>query len=982
MEFRVLGPIEVICEGRVVPLDAAKPRALLAMLLLHANKFVSRDRLIDDLWDDAPPATAVKVLQTYVSQLRKALGQELIETGPAGYRLRLESGNVDLLRFRRLVSDGRGDDPEVVARTLREALDLWRGEPLAEFSHQRWAKAETERLAALRLDVLEQRIDADLAAGRDRELIDELERLVSEHPLRERARGQLMLALYRSGRQADALAAYRAAREASVENLGLEPGALLRELERAILHQDPALDGAIAAPPAARRATARLPGRATSFVGRTREVDDVRTRLRAGDAPCLTLIGPPGTGKTRLAVEAAAGLTDAFRDGVVFVELAPLRDAGLVAATIAGALGVREEAGRPVAETLAAALHGRRMLLVLDNFEQLVEAGPLVSELAAAGGDTRFLVTSRAALGISAERLYPLSPLELPDPARPPHVGRLRQVEAVRLFVDRAREVRPDFVLSDANAAAIAELCARLDGLPLALELAAARVEMLAPHAILERLDAQLEQLKAQPGSGAPVRHRTLSAAIEWSYELLDPAEQRIFAALGVFVDGFTLEAVHAVAGGVGSDVVESVESLLRNNLVRTERMAGGEPRFGMLQTIHEYALDRLGALDDVSRVRRLHAAHYLALAEQAHPGLLGPEQRSWLERLDADRGNVRAALAWTLESGETDMGLRSAAALWRYWQFRGASREGRETLERLLAAPSRSEGVRALAESRVASLALVQGDHEAVRRFGESSLSVRRPAGDVGERALLLGVLAVAALEVGDGERARSLAEEAVDAAERSGDSMIGAYAGHTLGLVRAWHGELEEAERLLRRSVDAANRLGNVRSVANWNRNLAGVVHSRGDLESARTLIEEGLALHRTLDDLWGISHALSSLALVMVDTHDTNAVRRLVDESVAIEREVWDVPGLIFNIEVCAGLAASEGRHSRAVRLYAAATRLGGPMGTRRRPGQPDGIDRDRHIDELRSLLGEDAFAAAWEQGRSMTMDEALHDALAGA
>ena len=294
MEFRVLGPIEVIDEGRVVPLNAAKPRALLAMLLLRANEFVPSDRLIDDLWDAAPPATAPKILQKYVSQLRKALGHEAIETGPAGYRLRLDPEGLDLLRFRRLAADGNGIEPEQVASTLREALALWRGEPLAEFSSQQWARAETVRLDDLRLDVLERRIDADLAAGRDRELIDELERLVAAHPLRERARGQLMLALYRCDRQGDALAAYRTARETSVRSLGLEPGPSLRDLERAILHQDPSLDCTTPRAPAHHARPPGLPTRPTSFIGRAHEMGDVRERLRAGDARCLTLTGPPG----------------------------------------------------------------------------------------------------------------------------------------------------------------------------------------------------------------------------------------------------------------------------------------------------------------------------------------------------------------------------------------------------------------------------------------------------------------------------------------------------------------------------------------------------------------------------------------------------------------------------------------------------------------------------------------------------------------
>jgi tetratricopeptide (TPR) repeat protein len=408
--------------------------------------------------------------------------------------------------------------------------------------------------------------------------------------------------------------------------------------------------------------------------------------------------------------------------------------------------------------------------------------------------------------------------------------------------------------------------------------------------------------------------------------------------------------------------------------------MAGGEPRFGMLETIKEYALDRLGVLDDVSRVRRLHAVHYLALAEQAHRALLGPEQRRWLERLDADRGNVRAALAWALETGAVDIGLRSASALWRYWQLRGAIREGREILERLLELPTGSDAVRAVAESRVASLALMQGDHDAVQRFGESSLSRLRLAGDVGEQASLLSVMSVSALSFGDGQRARLLAEEGIVAARQSGDPMQAAYADMGLGVVSAWHGDLEEAERLLQESVLAANRLGNVRSVANWSRILGGVVHSRGDSESAQALIEESLALHRTLEDPWGTSHALSSLALVMVGAGDRDAVLRLVGESASIERDVGDLPGLVFNLEICARLAASEGRLTRAVRLYACAGGLGKTMGFRRHSSEVDWIDRDRDISELRAGLGEEAFDEAWERGRAMTMDEALDEALA--
>ena len=415
MEFRVLGPLEAVAEGRVIALDAAKPRSLLAILLLHANEPVSSERLIEDLWAGRPPATATKVLQTYVSQLRKALGADVIVTGPAGYELRVEPGGVDLHQFEALVTEARRAEPQTAAELLQDALGLWRGPPLADFAYAPWAQGEIGRLGELHLSALENRIDADLALGRASELVGELERLVDKHPLSERLRGQLMLALYRSGRQAEALAAYRAARETLVETLGIEPSDALRRLERAILDQDPALD---VSPVNLLNASGRstiLRARSKSFIGRGQEVRDIRGLLNRREARVLTLTGAAGTGKTRLALEATAGIGDAFPDGVTLVELAPIVDPDLVAAAIAETLGIAELPGNESAESLAAYLRGRRALLVLDNFEHVLESAPLLAELLIAPGVT-FLVTSRAPLGISDERIYPVAALQLPDP--------------------------------------------------------------------------------------------------------------------------------------------------------------------------------------------------------------------------------------------------------------------------------------------------------------------------------------------------------------------------------------------------------------------------------------------------------------------------------------------------------------------------------------------------------------------------------------
>ncbi len=974
MDFRILGPLEAVTDGRVVALDAAKPRALLAILLLHVGEPVSRDRLIEDLWEGRPPATAAKVLQTYVSQLRKALGSDVILTRPSGYELVVEPDGLDLHRFERLVADARGAEPTVASERLRAALALWRGPPLGEFAYERWAQAEIGRLEELRLSALLDRIEVDLALGRDTELVGELEQLVAARPLSEPLRGQLMLALYRSGRQAEALAAYRDARETLVETLGIEPGAALRQLERAILDQDPVLDVAVVAPvSAAPRRSLASPTRPTSFVGREEEVREISSLLRSVEVRLLTLTGAGGAGKTRLAIEAARSLGDELPDGVVLVELAPISGADLVSVVIADSLGIGSRTEQEPREALAAFLRDREMLLVLDSFEHVIEAAPLLADVLVTSRALKLLVTSRSPLDLSEERIFPVPALELPDPSQTARLQGLRRVESVRLFVERAQHVRPDFELTEANADAVAELCRQMDGLPLALELAAARIKLLSPAAILERLGQRLELLKAAPGTGVPERHRTLRAATEWSYDLLATEEQAVFTSLAVFAGAFTLDGAAAVAGEPGRDVVDSMESLLNDNLLRTEPMAAGEPRFGMLGTIREYALEQLAARGDADERCRRHAHFYAELAEEAEPALLGPRQRAWLERLDAELANVRAAIRWSVESGELETGLRVGAALWRFWQLRGLMAEARGDLEHLLEGQAGSEGARALARARVASLAHMQGDWEAAQTFGEAALPDLRRLKDDRTVATHIGILAISSLATGDLDRARALAEEGFELARRSGDAMTEAYARNTLGAVLAQAGQLDDATRLLAESVAMARRLGNVRSIAMWSRMLGNVALARGDREQARLCFEESLAVGQTLADPWATSRALSRLALMAADAGDEEQARRLAVKSIEIEKDAGSWIGQLLNLEVFAALAAAAGRPRRAARLYGCASVI------RASAGSQDWPDRNPDLSDLRRALGEDAFAEAWEQGRGMTLDEALHYAL---
>lgn len=974
MEFRILGPLEVLAADGVVPLEAPKPRALAAILLLHANEPVSSDRLIEDLWAGRAPTTAAQSLRTYVFQLRKALGSGVIRTVPGGYELRAEPGSIDAQRFEDLLDEGRSAPPLAAAETLRNALALWRGPPLAEYAYETWAQAEIARLEALRLEAVEERVDADLALGRAAGVVGELEGLVAQHPLRERLRCQLMLALYRSGRQADALAVFRDARRVLVDELGLEPGPALRELERAILDHDPGLE--LAPLGAAVPWTGR---RLRSFVGRTRELREIATLLQDDEVRLLTLAGAAGSGKTRLALEVTAGLDHSI--DTALVELAPISDARVVAGAIADALGVGERPGRTRSEALIEHLRRRRVLLLLDNFEQVLAAAPLLQELLAEAGGVTLLATSRIPLGLPAEHVYPVPPLELPQSSRAPALARLRRIEAIRLFCERAREARSDFRLTQANAPAVAELCVRLDGLPLALELAAARSNVLSPRALLERMGTRLDLLREAPGAGLDERHLTLRAAIEWSYDLLSPDLRELFALLGVFVGGFTAESAEAVAAESQIDVVDGLQTLLHDNLLTLERSAGDEPRLGMLETIREYALERLTARGDLDGVRRRHALHFATLAEAAEPGLVGPDQLEWLERLDAERDNIRAALAWTATNGESEVGLRIATFLWRYWNFRNHELEARALLEKLLADGSGAPASRAMAQTAVASMAQWQGDHETMRRMCDAALPVHREAGYMRGITATLGLLVISALGTGATDEARALSEEELALARNAGDRLLESWALSHVSIALAAAGELDRAESALEEAVSLARRLGNIRSVAGYGMTLAGFALIRGDYGRASRLFEESLDVHRRLSDEWGIPISLLGLTFLALEAGEDERASGLLAESLALDRETDNQHGLASGLELSARLAAARGRSPRAVELYARAGLLRDTTGAQAheiwwKVWWPDAAP---HIAELRSKIGDAEFEQAWERGRAMTVNEAIDAAL---
>ena len=988
MEFRLLGPLEVRDEGRLLALGGAKQRGLLAILLLHANQVVSSDQLTGALWGEEPPQSAASALRVHVAQLRKALGggQAVLVTRAPGYLVEVESDQLDLDRFERLtgeagraLADGRWRE---ASSALREALALWRGPPLADFADAPFAQAQIGRLQELRLVALERRIHAELALGEHADLVGELQTLVTEQPLREHLRAQLMLALYRCGRQAEALATYQETRRLLLEELGIEPSAELQQLERAILRQEPSLDLQLeSASPMTDHPPNNLPAQSMPLVGRERELAATQSVLRRPEVRLVTLTGPGGTGKTRLALELAREFLGEWVDGVFLVTLAPVRDPRLVASAIAGTLGIKEVGGLPLGETLKHALRDKRLLLVLDNFEHLVEAAPLVAELLAAAPGVKVLVTSRAAVHLSAEHEFPVPPLRLPDAKRAADLHALASTEAVELFVQRAQAVRPDFLLNQATASAVAEICVRLDGLPLAIELAAARIKLLSPQAMLVRLEQRLRLLTGGPRD-LPARQRTLRATIDWSYDLLAPEEQLVFGRLAVFAGGFTLQGAEAVAnppGELAVNLLDGLSSLVDQSVLQQAEGADGEPRFWMLETIREYALERLGDSGEKAAVRNAHASFFLALAEAAEPQLRGSRQAQWLQRLDTEHDNVRAALAWTAQGGTVEAGLRLGAALWRFWQIRGYLAEGREFLQRLLelAEPPRSTAAWANAWACVGRLAWAQGDFQVARELFEQSLWVHRQLGDQPGVAFSLTNLGMVAHEQGDYGAAVSLLGEGAAGFRRAGDAWGESMSLRYLGVSVQALGDHALARSSLEECLRLARQVGDLRIIAGGLVAIGLLAREQGDLVLARSRFAEALAINRDLGDAWGIPTALANLGAVALAQGDTGAARAYLEEAFAIRGAAGDQAGMAASLEHLASLTAMEGRPAQAVRIYGAAAALRETIGAR--PAPVERAEVQQRLGGLRVALGQERTAQAWAQGQAMPLEETVAHAL---
>jgi predicted ATPase/DNA-binding SARP family transcriptional activator len=725
----ILGPLEVrVGFGELVEVVGPRLRALLVRLALDPDRVVLGEQLIDAVWGENPPAKAANALQSLVSRLRRLL-PDVVESHPSGYRLKLDSETVDAVRFENLALAGREElrrDPRRAASTLREALALWRGPALADAAEADFALAARARLEELRLGALEDRVEADLAAVEDDRLVAELEELVTAHPLRERLCGQLMRALSRAGRQADALAAYERLRTRLAEELGIDPSKDLQAVHVAVLRGETAPPPMVAVSSANRdRDRGREPGerapagaaalvqpvvplvsartnlraQITSFVGRSEDIARI-TAVLAG-ARLVTLTGAGGAGKTRLASEAAARLLDRMPDGVWLVELGSVVDPVDLPQAVLSLFGARElgllaplgATAVPPLERLVEAVGGKQLLLVMDNCEHLVAAvAALVDRLLARCPALRVLATSREPLGLTGEVLHPVGPLAMPQGDVAP--AEALRYPAVRLLADRGAAARPGFGVDEATVRPVLRICRALDGMPLAIELAAARLRALTPEQIAARID---DRFRLLAGGGRPAlpRHQTLRAVVDWSWDLLGDAERVLLRRLSVFAGGATLEAVERVCAGPGlgglapDEVLYLLAALVDKSLVVAgEDRDAGEVRYAMLETVRAYGQERCRDAGEDEALRRAQAGYFLELAEQAEPRLRRGDQLEWLGRLSAERDNLHAALRWAIDSQDVTLALRLVGGLGWYWFLRSARAEAAEWTEKALALP------------------------------------------------------------------------------------------------------------------------------------------------------------------------------------------------------------------------------------------------------------------------------------------------------
>lgn len=946
-EFGILGELQVTQDGAPRDLGPLRQRSVLARLLIRANQPIPTERLMEELWPDEVPDTARHRLHVHISKLRAVLGdeRERLAHDTAGYRLRVEPDLVDASRFEALVADGRREladgDPAAADRRLREALALWRGPALVEFADEPFASSEATRLEQLRLTALEDRYNAELALGLDGQLIEELRARTLEQPYREAFWEQLMLALYRAGRQADALQAYGEARTRLADELGIEPGPALRRMEQRVLAHEPALSldlPAGASVPGAPAATpSNLPLQRTTFIGRERELTVAGELLAA--SRLLTLTGAPGAGKTRIALRLASDQGHRYPDGTFFVSLASVTDSRQIEPAIASALEVANalgdadtgdaQVGRP---SLGDRLAGRCLLLVLDNLEQIAGAAGPIDRLLDGAPESSVLATSRAPIGVAGEQEYPVLPLQVPPADAPADPSAIGAYDAVALLVARARAADPNFEITPENAAAIAGITISLDGLPLAIELGAGRLRAFTPQGLLDRLERRLAVLTSG-ANGARGRHHTLRGAIAWSYGLLAADEQRLFRRLAPFVSGFTADAAAHVADQPLEEIWAGIESLLAQSLLYRP-VDIGEARFAMLQTLREFALEQLELTGELEATLARHAGYYLDLAERSKEGPSGDRANEAIAILSPELEEISAALRRCTHGGDRELGLRLASATWRVWPACGRIVEGRDWLTRLLDRPGPDDTVRADTLVALAGLDYWQADFPAAMEAYLEALELYRTAGDRSGEAEALFGMSMTATWAGDPAEGARLAVQARNLFESLG--------------ARAQVGETLMAEGF--------------------------ALFQDREYAASRPLWEAALAISR---ELGADTLAVTQLAAVACIEYQAGAP----EEATRIALDCLDQACGLENVGLCVWMLDFVAAFTVAERPMMA-VRVAGAADARRTASGGGLPIEDLHIQPARNaaerLLDAVELQQAWAEGRGWSLQEAIEAA----
>jgi predicted ATPase/DNA-binding SARP family transcriptional activator len=976
----------------VTTLDQERLQALLSYLVLQRAAPQSRQQLAFQLWPDSTESQARTNLRSLIHRLRQALphADAFVHSDGQMVQWRADSPcTMDVATFEqalaRAAQDGQRGDQTRARCALQQAVELYRGDLLPAL-YDDWVLRERERLRQEFVAALERLIVLLELAGDYPAAIGYAQQLLRHDPLHESTYQHLMRLHALSGDRASAVRVYQTCLTVLERELGVEPSPATHEAYERVLHLDvAALAVERPAPPTPYRQQYNLPLALTSFIGRTREIGEV-TRLLA-TTRLLTLTGAGGCGKTRLALAVAAELVAAYPDGVWLVELAALADGVLVPQAVATVLGVQEQAQRPLTATLVDALRPRDLLLVLDNCEHLIDAcAHLAQSLLVGCAQLRILATSREALGIAGETTWLVPSLPLPDMQQLPPVAELAQVEAVRLFAERAAAALPTFTLTPANMAMVAQICGRLDGIPLAIELAAARVKVVSVDQLATRLDDCVRLLAGGSRTALP-RQQTLRAAIDWSYNLLSEEERALFRRVAVFAGGWTLEAVEVVCAAAeisSAAVLELLAHLVDKSLVVVEPPREGQVRYRLLEPIRQYALEKLRGVEEAAAIRRQHALFFLALAEAAEPKLQGPEQALWLDRLAAEHDNLRAALRCMLDQTEGEITLRLSGALWHFWYTHGFVSEGRRWLEDALTttctprgSPRQWMAVRAKALYGASVLAEEQADYTQTVALCEQSLALFRNLGDQTGAAHSLVGLGRVMMSQGDQQRAEMLLEESLALFRDMGDQEGITRSLYCLGLVALAQDKLQQARSLFEESLALQRALGDKKSIFWLVNGLGEVARCQGDDARAEACYSECLLLAQEVGFKRGTASVLHDLGQVALARGDYARAALRFAESLAMFQALGHKQGIAHCLAGVAGLASAVGQPERAAQVFGAMEALLDATNLILVPA--DHMAYSRNLAHARSHLDADAFAAAWAVGRALPLEQAVAEAL---